>query len=271
MVVYDARPSSFTQLSSITEWEALWSAAAGKDAVDGSGSFVASFDVPGRNIVISAGSAAIRGQLWRADAPVSTPIPAASAQNRIDRLVLRYNRGATTSPTVIQPTVITGTPSGSPVIPPLVQTPTGLWDFPVCFWASQSTGGLVTLTDNRTLIVNDTWHSISPPANWFGGVNYKMNDDKTVSLAGLVQLNTSGGYNGVVIATLPTIYSPLGDKRMPIVCTAQSSVYGQNIGTGAGLPYVWVNTSGQVQLGGLPGSINSQIVYLDGARYALDF
>lgn len=271
MVVYDARPSQFTQLSSITEWEALWSAAAGKDAVDGSGSFVSSFDVPGRNIVISAGSAAIRGQLWRADAPVSTPIPAASAQNRFDRLVLRYNRGATTSPTVIQPVVIAGTPSGSPVVPPLVQTPTGIWDFPICVWTSQSSGGLTGLFDNRTLIVNDTWHSISPPANWFGGVNYKMNDDKTVSLAGLVQLNTAGGaYNGVVIATLPAIYCPIGDKRMPIVCTALSSSYGNN-SSFPGLPYVWVNNSGQVQLGGLPGAINSQLVYLDGARYTLDF
>jgi len=120
------------------------------DPING-GAFVSSFDVPGRNIVISAGQALIKGQLWRADAPVSTPIPAASAQNRIDRLVLRLNRGATTSPTVVQPVVITGTPSGTPVEPPLVQTTGGLWDLPVCSWTSASTGALSALTDERIL------------------------------------------------------------------------------------------------------------------------
>src|SRR4051794_35866695 len=122
MVIYDARPSSFTQLSTTSEWEFFHSVLGGKDAVDGPGAFTASFDVPGRNIVAAAGNAVLKGQLWRADASFSTAIPAASAQNRIDRLVLRLTRAASTAPTVVAPVIIQGTPSGSPVLPVLQRT-----------------------------------------------------------------------------------------------------------------------------------------------------
>lgn len=151
MVIYDARPSAFTQLTSTAEWEALASATGDVSIIDFTvgNALSPSFDVPGRNIVIADGNIAIKGMLWRCDAPVSTPIPAASAQNRIDRLVMRLTRGATTSATVIAPTVITGTPSGSPVEPSLVQTPTGIWDYPICSWTATSAGALSGLTDER--------------------------------------------------------------------------------------------------------------------------
>jgi hypothetical protein len=157
MVVYDARPSAFTQLTTTGEWENFFSAVgivSGIDFTTGS-AMAPSLDTPGRNAVIADGNALIKGQLWRCDAPASTPIPAASAQNRIDRLVLRLTRGATTSPTVVQPVVITGTPSGSPVEPPLVQTPTGIWDLPISSWISTSAGGLTTLNDERQFSGNN--------------------------------------------------------------------------------------------------------------------
>lgn len=151
MTTYDARPSAYTQLTTTTEWEAFMSSAGIQDGIDSAngGSFVPSLDTGGRNAVVSAGQALIKGQLWRADAPVSTSIPAAGAQNRLDRLVLRLNRGATTSPTVVAPTVITGTPSGTPALPPIVQTPTGLYDIPISYWTSGSTGALTALVDQR--------------------------------------------------------------------------------------------------------------------------
>jgi hypothetical protein len=147
MVTYDARPSAFTNLALTSEWEALFSAAGFGDGIAPFvGSAMApSLDVGGRNAVIADGNAIIKGQLWRCDAPVSTPIPAASAQNRIDRL----NRSATTSPTVVQPVVITGTPSGTPTEPPLVQTTTGLFDIPVSSWSSTSAGAITSLVDER--------------------------------------------------------------------------------------------------------------------------
>jgi len=149
MATYDARPSAFTQLSTTADWESFMSSAGIWDGVDGSGSFTPSLDTPGRNAVIGAGQGIIKGQLWRCDASVSTAIPAASAQNRLDRLVLRLNRGATSSPNVVIPTVITGTPSGSPTLPPLQQTPTGLYDVPISYWTSTSAGAITGLIDQR--------------------------------------------------------------------------------------------------------------------------
>lgn len=268
MAVFDARPSAFTQLSTIGEWENLWSASGGVSAVDGPAACTASFDVPGRNIVMAAGNVAIKGQLWRCDATVSTAIPSASAQNRMDRLVLRYNRGATSSPTVIVPTIIPGTPSGSPTLPSLTRTPTGIWDFPICYWTSQSNGALVSLTDNRELIANDVWHSIAPPVNWFGGVNYKMNPDYTVTLAGMVQLPFSGSYNTAVIANLPPIYCPIGDKRFLFLCTTQSPDYGNVSG---GMPELTVRTDGRVQVSAIPSGLSGMVTYIDGINYPLDF
>lgn len=270
MVIYDARPSAFTQLSTIAEWEYFHAVSGARSAVDGPVAFLASFDVPGRNIVATQGVAAIKGQLWRADLAFSTAIPAASAQNRLDRLVLRYNRAATTSPTVIVPTVITGTPSGSPALPSLTQTATGIWDLPLCYWTSASSGALSGLTDDRKLIMNDGWHSISAPANFFGGVSYRMTSESVVMLAGQIQLATSGSYNNVVIATLPANYRPIGDKYMHVVCTALSSAYGNNSGA-PGLPYILVKTDGTVQLSGFPGAINGALIYIDGCNYPLDF
>jgi hypothetical protein len=139
------------------------------DGVDGSGSFTPSLDTGGRNAVISAGQGVIKGQLWRADASVSTPIPAASAQNRLDRLVLQLNRTASSSPTVVAPVVVTGTPSGSPVLPSLTQNPTGIYQIPISYWTSASSGSLTALVDQRqyagrtVISMTSTYHPT--PAN----------------------------------------------------------------------------------------------------------
>jgi hypothetical protein len=271
MAIYDSRPSPFTQLSTMQEWEFFHSALGGRDAVDGPNAFVASFDVPGRNIVAALGNAVIKGQLWRADASFSTAIPAASAQNRLDRLVLRLNRSATTAPTIVVPTIITGTPSGSPTLPAITQTPTGIWDMPICYWTSASSGALSGLTDDRDLIMNDTWHSITPPAGWGGGFNYRMTAERTVMLAGLITLASSGSYNGITIATMPTIYKPIGDKYLPMVSRTQSASFGDNAGS-PGLPRVTISSvDGTVKLGGFPASANGDFAYFDGCMYPLDF
>jgi hypothetical protein len=110
---------------------------------------VPSFDIPGRNIVIASGTCIIKGQVWWCDANVATGIPGASAQDRIDVLVIRLNRLANSSSTVVQPVVIQGAPSGSPVAPPIQQTSTGLWDIPVCQWTSHANGALDGLVDKR--------------------------------------------------------------------------------------------------------------------------
>jgi len=149
VTTYDARPSAFTQLTTTTEWEAFCSAANIYDGVDSSNSFAPSLDTGGRNAVMGAGSCLIKGMLWRADANVSVPIPAAASQDRIDYLVLQLNRAASTSPTVIQPVVVTGAPAATPVPPTLTQNATGIFQIPISQWTAHSTGVLDTMYDAR--------------------------------------------------------------------------------------------------------------------------
>jgi hypothetical protein len=152
MAVKDARPSGFTQLATTLEWEQLvgsYGLFDGVNDVPGGTALQGSFDVPGRNIQMNPGMAVIKGEMWSCDSIQATAIPAASGLNRIDRLVLRLNRAAATSPTVIAPALIQGTPSSTPVEPSLNQTTSGFWDIPICSWTSASSGTLSGLKDER--------------------------------------------------------------------------------------------------------------------------
>jgi hypothetical protein len=183
-----------------------------------------SLDTAGRNAVIASGNVIIRGQLWRCDAPVSTLVPAASAQNRIDRLVIRLNRGATTSPTVVQPVIITGTPSGSPVEPPLTQTPTGLYDIPVCSWTSTSAGAITALVDERQFCI-DTWHAVSTPG-WSGVLRVKKLPPTWQAVMfdmHLVSGSPTAGGAGSTFGAMPDVtYYPAATQRFPVAVRGSS-------------------------------------------------
>lgn len=221
MTTYDARPSAFTQLSATSDWEALLSIAGKLSAVDGAvgSAMLPSLDTGGRNAVIADGNATIKGMLWRCDAPVSTPIPAASAQNRIDRLVLQLNRGATTSPTVIQPIVVTGTPAGSPVIPALTQTANGIWQLPISHWTSTSAGALTTLVDDRVL-ANDPWHNVVGDTGWsalsgYGPLRYRFTGSGEIQFSGATQHANSNAVLAINSANpLPPVYVPVSNKTV---------------------------------------------------------
>lgn len=155
MAIQDARPSPYTQLTTAAELEKWFSCMGifeGVDEVPGGTGLQPSLDSGGRNAVMAAGKAIIKGQLWSCDTSVSTSIPAASGQNRIDRLVLRLNRVAGTAATFVAPAIIQGTPSGSPVIPDLVRTDSTNYDIPISHWTSASTGALTGLVDDRQFI-----------------------------------------------------------------------------------------------------------------------
>jgi hypothetical protein len=219
MVTYDARPSAFTQLTSTGDWEYLQSILSGVNAIDASvgSAMVPSLDTGGRNAVLADGTIALKGMLWRCDAPVSTPIPAASAQNRIDRLVVQLNRSAGSSPTVIQPVVVTGTPSGTPVIPALVQTTSGIWQYPVSHWTSTSAGALTGLIDDR-LLMNDTWHNVIGDSGWsaisgYGPMRYRFTPDGQIQFSGAAQHTNSVSTLAVNSNNpLPSAYIPVSNK-----------------------------------------------------------
>jgi hypothetical protein len=220
VTITNARPSPFTQLTSQADWELLFQAAGLGDGVNmnGSvGSLAPTLNTGARTLDIAAGSCCIKGALWSTDATVSTAIPAASAQDRIDRLVMRLNRTAGTAAAFLQPFLIQGTPSGSPTIPSLSQTTTGNFDIPIAHWTSRSTGGLVTLVDERQSSSYGTTPVNMPAmtAGWSIGqtAKYRLNGDGDLQvvfrdlLPGTITDGTSiwaaGTFSGQYLVTGP--------------------------------------------------------------------
>jgi hypothetical protein len=225
-------------------------------------------DTGGRNAVIASGNVLIKGQLWRCDAPVSVPIPAASAQNRIDRLVIRLTRGATTSPTVVQPAVVTGTPGTTPVIPALTQTPTGIWEYPVSHWTSTSAGAISGLIDDR-LLANDTWHDMRPLTGGFAvpsAPNYPpqyrfSKDCLFVEVAGWLRTPaTAGNYNTTAFANVPPAYRPSQATHAWLVTGVPDS---------AASPKIQVDSTGNLSYNFASGTL-AQTQFSIYGRYPLD-
>lgn len=139
-----------TSVSTIGDWESLFYPAFATGVIPGVGAELApSLDLPGRNVVIGTGAAVIRAFYKPVSASTPTAIPAASGQNRIDRLVLRLDRTQTDPAQFIVPVVLAGTPGSNPQPPAVTQTATGIWDLPLCSWTSASSGALSGLTDER--------------------------------------------------------------------------------------------------------------------------
>lgn len=155
MVTYDARPTTFTPLTTQFEWEKLFEIMGIFDGV-GPADFAPSLPAGG-SISVGAGTCVIKGQLWRADAAVSTPLPGnpAAGMSRTDLLVIQYNRAASSSPAVVQLLIVTGAPAASnPAIPPLTQNPvgtggTGVWQIPVAQWTVNNAGTISGFKDIR--------------------------------------------------------------------------------------------------------------------------
>jgi hypothetical protein len=154
MATYDAKPNSFNQIKTTADWEKLFTTMGVWDGIDGNNSMVPTLDAsPARNINITAGSVIIKGQLWWCDASVKTAIAGADPQyDRYDVLVIRLDRTFPTSVGTVAPYIITGTAASNPAVPPIQQTPTGLYDIPVCQWRARSTGNgsvIDSLVDRR--------------------------------------------------------------------------------------------------------------------------
>jgi hypothetical protein len=203
-----------TTVSTITDWENLFAPGFETGVVPGNGNELApTLDTSGRNAVIDTGNAIIRAFCKPVSVSTATAIPAASSQDRIDRLVLRLDRSASVAANFIQPVVITGTPGSSPALPALTQTPTGLWDLPIAHWTSKSTGALTGLADERYFAGNSDWHSLAPyqshfslPVDGFGKYRRTRDNELQISAA----LAVTGGANPNTLNTnpLPPAYIP---------------------------------------------------------------
>lgn len=149
-------------ISTITDWEDFFHAVYGSGVVPGVGSeLLPTLDAAGRNAVLAPGKAIVRAFLKPVTASTATAIPGAGAQDRIDRLVLRLDRGAVTGPTFVQPVVITGTPAAAPQVPALTRTDTGIWDLPIAHWTSAASGALASLVDERVFLADAVLSAVS--------------------------------------------------------------------------------------------------------------
>lgn len=172
MALDDAFPSGTTpptQLTTATQWESFFVAGLGGAtgvAQGVGGTFAGSLNSGTRSAVLATGAAMVRGFYVNGGSASSTAIPAASGQNRIDRLVLRLDRTASAAGNWILPVVIEGTAGASPQVPALATSPTGSYDTPICHWTSGSDGSLGTLVDDRVFLGGQllAFESTSRPA-----------------------------------------------------------------------------------------------------------
>jgi hypothetical protein len=141
-----------SQLETAADWEAFFTAVQLDGVVSG---LAPTINSGARTASLGAGSAYLRGFYKPVASTTATAVPAASGQDRVDRLVLRLDRDAATAATYIVPTVLTGT-AGAGTPPALTRGSTGAWDLPISRWMSRSSGALTDPVDER---YGPTWYT----------------------------------------------------------------------------------------------------------------
>lgn len=134
-----------SQIETAAEWEGFFSAVQLDGVVSG---LTPTINSGARTASVGVGSAYLRGFYKPVTSTTATSVSAASAQDRVDRLVLRLDRDAATSATYIVPTVLAGT-AGVATPPALTRGTSGAWDLPVSRWTSKADGTLTGLVDER--------------------------------------------------------------------------------------------------------------------------
>jgi len=101
-------------------------------------------------VIVGTGAALVDGKPYRNTASASVTIPATAASTRIDRVTIRamWNAGDA-SPQTVRLYRIEGTESGTPSAPSLVQISGSTYDLPLYQVTIDSTGSILTLTDER--------------------------------------------------------------------------------------------------------------------------
>lgn len=172
MALDNSVPAPSNQLTTLTQWENLYSVMGSGVIPNAGNEFIPTLDSVNRLVNIGTGSAVIRGFFTNGSTTTSTGAPAASGSPRIDRLVLRLDRTAVTAANWIKPVIITGTPAASPTAPAIQSSlsTSGQWDLPICQYRAETNGSLTSLIDERyklssplTIMTSASRPSASPP------------------------------------------------------------------------------------------------------------
>lgn len=159
-------------VATMPDWEAYWVGGLGgaSGVMAGKlGELVPSINSSARTVSTATGAAFVRG--FYISNPTSTytaTVPAQSAADRVDRLVLRLDRTATVAANWLQPVIIQGT-SGSLTPPTIQSSDTGSWDLQIARWTTKADGTLTNLVDERLLaggqflIFDSTFRPLASP------------------------------------------------------------------------------------------------------------
>lgn len=160
----DAMPlPGVSSISTVDEWSDFFMAVATIGIVRGVGSEMAgSLNAGTRQAVLGTGRALVEGFYKPVTTATGTAIPAASAQDRVDRLALRLDKSASAAADLMKPVVLTGTPGTS--TPPSLTLSSTVRDMGICRWTSTAAGGLTNLVDERTFIGHNGIHQFNSNA-----------------------------------------------------------------------------------------------------------
>ncbi|TDD37901.1 hypothetical protein E1287_07540 [Actinomadura sp. KC06] len=270
MAIDDAYPTSASVLSTMAQWEGFFTGFSADGVLPGVlNEMVPSLNAGARTAVLGTGAAQIRG--FHVDNPstTATPIPAADAQNRIDRLALRLDRTAVTAADWITPVVIEGTPSANPQIPALTQSTSGNYDIPIARWTAASDGSLSGLVDERQFAAASPIEFRSdarPPATirrhgferdtgrvlWADGAAWQVVREDT----GWAQLSLNGKDKGAWNDAAP--YNPLVYRRIDGVVHLRLSI--QRVSVQLGLSDADGSTAYVLPIGFRPSSSSPPVL-----------
>jgi hypothetical protein len=209
MALDNAVPAPSNNLESLTQWEVLYSALGSGVIPNVGNEFIPSLDSVNRLVLMGTGTALVRGFYTSGSSITSTGAPTASVSPRIDRLVLRLDRTASTAANWIKPVIITGTPGSSPSAPAIQSSlsASGQWDLPICQYRAETNGSLTSLVDERyklsvpfTVMMSASRPSASPPRiGWEIDTSRLVYSDGTswhvlVSDTGWVNLSMASGW-----------------------------------------------------------------------------
>lgn len=141
-------------VATMTDWEAYWVGGLGgaSGVMAGKlGELAPSINSGSRQVSAATGAAFVRGfYVANPSATYTASVPAQSAADRVDRLVLRLDRTASVAANWLKPVIVQGT-SGSATPPAIQSSDTGSWDLPIARWTTKADGTLTGLVDERQL------------------------------------------------------------------------------------------------------------------------
>lgn len=149
-------------------------------------------------VSIAAGSAIVYGVWYLNDAATTLAIPTPVTSPRIDRVVLRYSSAAQT----VRITRLAGTEAASPTAPALTQNST---TFEVSLAQARiTTGGAITLTDERVYAVNPgALGAVDGSTLTVSGNKIAVNPSGTITVA-------AANVNGQIAATGQIVSTKVG-------------------------------------------------------------